>query len=662
MGKYEQLATIIVDNVGGPDNINSVTHCITRLRFKLKDEGKANTDFLKKLDGVVTVMQSGGQYQVVIGNHVPDVYKDVLAVAGLPENGISTTAEKNSANVGNGSILDKLIDLISGIVQPLLAILAGTGMIKGVLALLTFLNLVEKGTGTYIILNAIGDCFLFFFPIFLGYTAAKKFGVNQFIGMAIGAALVYPTIATMVPMNIGDSMEPIMTLFAGSIFESPIYYTFFGIPIIMPKATTGYASTLIPVIFAVAFAAPIERFFKKILPDVVKMFLVPFFTMIITMVVTYLVIGPITNWASDLISAGISWVVALSPVVAGILIGTIWQVLVIFGLHWALVPIALNNRLINGFDTILAPSFAASFAQIGVVLAILLKTKNKKLKSMAIPAFVTGVFGITEPAIYGVTLPRKKTFVASCIAAGVGGGMIGFFGAKSFNSGGLGIFGFPNYVSENENYMPQMLISVLVAFILGVVLGWVTFKDEEFVSESAIDGDTTAVIDTTLMRGNAEIEGSTPVVFAELLSPMEGDVVPLENVDDPVFSSGAMGRGVAINPTGNHVYAPESGVITAFMDTKHAVGIRTEEGIEILIHLGIDTVELGGRHFTSNLTQNQTVAKGQLLVEFDRKAIEEEGYSMISPIVITNSDQYFDVLETENHTIGIDQVLLKILK
>ncbi|SFC60488.1 PTS system, glucose-like IIB component, partial [Alkalibacterium subtropicum] len=398
---YEELAKKIIDNVGGTENVNSVTHCITRLRFKLKDEAKANTETLKNMDGVVTVMKSGGQYQVVIGNHVPDVYEQVLK-----EGNLGNAAESSDDSGEKGNAFDRFIDLVSGIFQPVLGVLAATGMIKGFNALFIALGLMTEASGTYQILNATGDALFYFFPIFLGYTAAKKMGLAPFIGMALGGALVYPSMAGL------SGGETLYTLFEGTLFASPVVLEFLGIPVILPQG--GYGSTVIPIILAVIFAAKVEKLMKKVIPDVIKLFIVPFTTLLIAVPLTFIVIGPVANIAANLIGAATLAIYNFSPAVAGLVIGGLWQVLVIFGLHWGLVPVAINNLTVYGFDPILALSFIASFAQTGAIIGVMLKTKEQKVKTLSIPAIISGLFGVTEPAIYGISLPLKKPFIISC--------------------------------------------------------------------------------------------------------------------------------------------------------------------------------------------------------------------------------------------------------
>ncbi|MBC1417946.1 beta-glucoside-specific PTS transporter subunit IIABC [Listeria fleischmannii] len=633
--KYEQLAKDILENVGGTENINSVFHCITRLRFKLKDEKIANTEKIKALDGVVSVIQSGGQYQVVIGNNVPDVYKAVLEVGGINPEG-SGDADSGSG----GNIFNRFIDMISGVFTPVLGVLAATGMIKGFAAAFIAFGWLTAESGTYQILYAIGDCLFYFFPIFLGYTASKKFGGNIFIGMAIGAALVYPTLAGIL------AGKPEYVLFAGTIFESPIHVTFLGIPVIL----MSYSSSVIPIIIATWFASKVEKLARKVIPDVIKTFIVPFVTLLIVVPLTFMVIGPVATWAGQLLGAGTIWVYDLSPVIAGLILGGFWQVFVIFGLHWGLIPIAINNLTQLHYDPILAMSFGASFAQIGAVLAVMLKTKNQKLKSLSVPAFISGIFGVTEPAIYGVTLPLKKPFIMSCIGGAVAGVIIGFSEVKSYIMGGLGIFGFPNFIkpgSPVDSTMWAVVIAVIVAFILGFILTYVIgFKDP--ANAEAKTEDVSRETETLIER---EV----------LSSPIEGDVITLAEVKDEAFSSGALGKGAAVVPVEGKLYAPASGTITTMFPTGHAVGITTDDGAEILIHVGMDTVQLNGKHFTTHVKQGDRVTKGQLLTEFDIAEIVAAGYDITTPVIITNSDKYLDILVIDDKTVKVGERLITLV-
>ena len=479
--KYDGLARIIIQNVGGKSNIISVAHCITRLRFKLKDESKANKEVLESTDGVIKVMQAGGQYQVVIGNQVNDVYDAVLEVGHLTAAGAvdedGNAVEEDNAGGGKKSPVSMLIDVISGTLQPTLGVLAATGIIKGLLALFDFIGLIPSTSGTYQVWYAVADGFFYFLPIILGYTAAKKFKINEFIGMAIGIALCYPA---MVNSTAGEVLG---TVFGGTAFEMSYYQTFMGIPVIMPAS--GYTSSVVPIILAVAIAAPIEHWLKKVIPDVIKLFVVPFVTLVIMVPLTYLVIGPVASVLCSILSLVFNAIYSIPVVggtIGGILIGAFWQVLVIFGLHWGLVPLAMINYGLMGYDTFLSPYFCVSFAQTFVVLAIILKTKNEKTKKVAIPAFISGIFCVTEPAIYGVTLPKKKPFIYSCIAGAIGGAFTGFMNTRSYSIGGLGLFGLPCFIDTTGDMgitnMIYIIIAILIASAVGFGLTYALYKDE----------------------------------------------------------------------------------------------------------------------------------------------------------------------------------------
>lgn len=648
MMKYEALAKTLIQHVGGKENVNSVVHCITRLRFKLKDETKVNTDALKNTDGVVTVMKSGGQYQVVIGNHVSDVYKAVVETGGFTER---APVEEDSNEEANTNMFNRFIDIVSGIFTPILGVLAATGMIKGFNALFLAVGLLEQESGTYQIIQAVGDGFFYFLPIFLGYTASKKFAGSPFIGMAIAAALVYPSLA-----NVMEG-EPLYTLFTGTMIESPVYITFLGIPVIL----MSYATSVIPIILATYFASKVEAWVRKIIPDVVKTFLVPFFTLLIVVPLTFIVIGPIATWLGQFLGQLTLWIYELSPLIAGIFLGGVWQVLVIFGLHWGIVPIGFNNIATMNADPILAMIFAASFAQIGAVLAVWVRTKKQKLKSLSIPAFISGIFGVTEPAIYGVTLPLKKPFIISCIAAAVGGGFIGLFGSQNYIVGGLGIFGIPNFVHPEDGITMSLwgaIISIVIAFILGFILTYLFGGVRKAEATANIDLDMSE--EKELVKETPKI-AVTKGVTESIASPLKGKIHALSSIHDAAFSSEALGKGVAIKPEEGKLYAPVSGTVSALFATHHAIGIVTEHGAEILIHIGMDTVQLEGSYFTAHVSQGDKISQGELLIEFDLEEIQRSGYDTITPIVITNYDQYQDiqVADQEKTVVGHPLLTLK---
>ncbi|MFA9379091.1 MAG: beta-glucoside-specific PTS transporter subunit IIABC [Lachnotalea sp.] len=634
MNKYDGLARIIIQNVGGKSNIVSLTHCITRLRFKLKDESKANTEILKSTDGIVTVIQSGGQYQVVIGNQVPDVYATVCEVGHIQSENAS---DDGSDEKDNQNLFNKFIAVISAVFTPFLGVLGAAGMIKGFNAMFVALDCYPDTSGTYIILQATGDSFFYFLPIVLGYTASKKFKVNEFVGMAIGMSMVYPKLLAMM------SGDPLMTVFKGvPIVESTVYLTFLKLPVIL----MNYSSTVVPVILAVLLASRVQNFFKKIIPDVVKLFLVPFFTLLVTVPVTLLVVGPIAAWLSNSIGASLLALIAISPILAGLILGGLWQVLVIFGLHWGVVPIAINNMSTMGYDTILSCIFAASFAQTAVIIAIFIKTKDRKIKTLAIPAIVSGFFGVTEPAIYGISLPKKKPFVISCIGAAIGGGIAGFTHLAGYTIGGLGIFGITGYVNPETGDMSGMLsaaISAAVAMVISFVIVMITYKEDDKSYSKKADAN----------------QGTNGLI--RITSPLKGEVKELSQAEDEAFASGALGKGVVIIPTEGKIVAPCDGKIITFFPTGHAIGLVSDAGVEILIHVGLDTVKLNGKYFNMKAKQGDIVKKGQVLLEVDLEGIKREGYSTMTPVLITNSENYVDMFFETNKSVNCGDELIGLL-
>lgn len=638
--KYDGLARIIIQNVGGKSNVISLTHCVTRLRFKLKDESKANTEVLKNTDGVITVMQSGGQYQVVIGNTVPEVYKVVCKIGGFSN---EDDVEETQDTEKKGNIGERLIDTISGVFQPILSLLCATGMIKGLLALATFLGVISTDSGTYQLLYAVADGFFYFLPILLGYTSAKKFGCNEFLGMTLGGALVYPTITAL------TSQKVLMVLFKGTIFESNIYATFCKIPVIMPKS--GYTSSVVPIILAVFAASKLEKIWKKIIPDVVKNFMVPMLTLIVAVPVTFIVVGPVANMLASLIGSFTQGVYNASPILEGAFLGAIWQVLVIFGLHWAIIPIYLLNLSTQGYDSFMQPYFAVSFAQTAVMVAMMFKTKDKKLKSLCIPAAISGLFGVTEPAIYGISLPKKVPFVISCIGGAVGGAVIAVGNVKKYMAGALGLFGFTAFINPENNdasSVPWVIAGCIVAAVVAFVLCYVMYKDDEVKKNEE----------------KPEVEEKTTtqsIPKSGIASPMEGDIVPLEDVKDQAFSSGALGKGLAIEPKKGVVLAPVDGEIATFFPTGHAIGIKADNGTEILIHVGMDTVKLEGKYFHPKAKSGDKIKKGQVILEFDMDAIREEGYSLVTPVLVSDAGNFLDVIPSDAKEVHMGDNIITLL-
>lgn len=642
MTVYETLAKEILNSVGGRDNVNSLTHCITRLRFKLKDESKAQDEVLKSMEGVVTVMKSAGQYQVVIGNQVQDVYEQIVPLLYAEQSQTVQSAEKEK-------LLDRFVDIISGIFQPILGIMAACGMIKGVNMLFMTLGLYAETSGGYRIINAIGDALFTFLPLFLGYTSAKKFGLKPMVGLVIGGIMCYPGIQSSA---LSGSLEPLYTMFEGTMFASPVYIDFFGIPVI----SMDYTSTVIPVIFIVYFASKCKKLFSKIVPDLVKFFFVPMLTLLVALPIGFLLIGPVATFGSKIIAETIISIRNVSPMLAGGLVGLTWQILVIFGLHWGFIPVYINNIVTNGYDNVMMPFFACTFATSAVILVIMMKTKDRKMKELCLPNFISGIFGVTEPGIYGILLPLKKPFIISCIAGGIGGAFYGFCNFRKFSMGGMGIFEFPAMMEPDGSWGNLLVagLGVLLTMLVAVILMLLFYKEKD------CEESNRAIIDTD--KDAASMKNETALLEdIAVWSPVKGEVLELQQVEDAAFSAGILGKGCAIVPTEGEIYAPVDGVLTTLFPTKHALGITSDDGVEVLIHIGLNTVQLNGEGFTAHVQQGARVSRGQHLLSFDLADVKSKGYCLQTPVIITNTKDYLEILSTMQKEVVPDDVLLHVM-
>ena len=610
--KYDALSRIILQNVGGKANISTVTHCITRLRFNLKDESKANTDVLNSTEGVVTVMQSGGQYQVVIGNHVPDVFKSLVSVGHLENLASSQTEDGSSAPVKMNPF-DTFVNIVTNVFTPFLGVLCACGILKGILALFTAFGILGGNSGTYNILYSLADSGFYFLPPILGYTAAKRFKLPEMEGLLIGLAMVYPFLLDAKAMDISS---------------------LFGIPVVMPPSG-NYTSSVIPVICAVAFAAWFENRYKKYIPDTVKLFAIPLITMSVTFALTMLIIGPVASAISSGLSFSFNWLYSVNPVVMCAIVGAFWPVLVIFGLHWSLVPIAMIN-MTQGGDIILAAMLGTTFANSGSIAGIWLKTKDKKIKGLSPAAFISAVAGVTEPAIYGILLPKKAPFIRGCVISGIGGAVLGFLGVKVYQMAGLGVFAYTGFIDTVNNNFSGMIMAIVVSLACAVV-GFIA--ELLFYREKA-------------EAAPAEKSAESQARNVTLHAPITGKYIPLEEIPDKVFSQGFLGQGCGIEPEDNTVYSPVDGEVVQVADTKHAVGILSSDGVEVLIHVGMDTVDMNGNGFTPKVKLGDKVKIGDALLEFDSDKIKAAGHPLTTALVITNSDDFTEIAFATGKSCG----------
>ncbi|MBO0469595.1 PTS glucose transporter subunit IIA [Enterococcus sp. DIV0242_7C1] len=606
MSKNQEIAERVLSMVGGEENVNSVVHCATRLRFKLKDEEKAATDKLNQDPDVIQVVRSGGQYQVVIGSHVSDVYKELMAHSGLGDNSDS----KDEGPKGN--IFNQLIDIISSIFTPFLGAMAGAGVLKGFLTLALTLNWLTAESGVYVVLFSIADGIFTFLPILLAFTAAKKFKTNEFLAVCLAMALVHPSISAL----------------AGNTLS------FAGIPVII--GASAYTSSVIPIILAVFVQSYVERFFKKVIPSFLQIICVPLAVFLVMAPVTFIAIGPIGTILGDLLGKGYNGIYGFSPIIAGAVMGGLWQVFVMFGMHWGFVPIMMLNlsEAGGGVDTMAPMLLPAVLAQGGAALAVFFMTKNVKLKGLALSSAMTSVFGITEPTVYGVTLPLKRPFIAACIGGAIGGAYIGFSHVQNFVFGLISLLSLPGFIPQETKDTSGMIAAIIgtaIAFVVAFVLTFILRFDDKV--EAAGTQETKE--SQTAAKGDKIV----------LSSPLTGAIVPLDKVEDQVFSSGALGKGIAVEPTVGELYAPADGEITTLFPTGHAVGITTTDGAEVLMHIGMDTVEMNGDGFEILAKQGDKVKQGDLLIKFDIDKIKEAGHPVVTPIVVTNSADFLDVLD-----------------
>ena len=618
--EYHTLAQDILSHIGGRENIVSLVHCATRLRFKLKDNHKADAEGLKKNPGVIMVVESGGQFQVVIGNHVHDVWQAVRSEAGLADElSAATEGEKTGGNVFN-----HLIDIVSGIFTPFIGILAASGILKGLLALAVVCGWLSVESGTYKIWFAASDALFFFFPLVLGYTAGKKFGGNPFITMVIGGALTHPTM---------------IAAFNASQQSGEMTDAFLGIPV----TWFNYSASVIPIILAAWVSCWLEKQSSRRLPASMKNFFAPLICLSVTVPLTFLVIGPLATGLSQILANGYQWIYALAPWLAGAALGALWQVCVIFGLHWGLVPLMINNLAVLGHDSMLPMLLPAVMGQVGAALGVFLRSRDARQKMLAGSSVTAGIFGITEPAVYGVNLPLRRPFIFGCVAGAIGGAIVGLSSTHVYS------FGFANIFTIAQMIPPGGVDSTLWGGIAGTLLALILGCGMTLVAG---------------MPRNTAPDAALPITPGEddILSPMTGTVLGLDQIPDPTFASGLLGQGVAIIPSDNKVIAPFAGEVASLFQTRHAIGLLSHSGIELLIHVGIDTVRLDGKPFTAHVKVGDTFRAGDLLLEFDRQAILDAGYDLATPIIITNSDEYPEVMTVAGTAVTAGTPLLSFTR
>lgn len=610
---YRSLAGDILAKVGGEANVGSVAHCATRLRFKLKDASKADKAAVEKLPGVIAVMEAGGQFQVVIGNNVPLLYAELGRISQL-------TGDTDLGEAEKGNLFNRFVALISSIFLPFLWTLAGAALLKAFVGAAAYFGWLNPASNTYAVLNASGDAVLKFLPVLLAITAAKRFKANQFTAVVLAGALMYLEITAWTGLK-----------------SSPT--DFFSIPV----PVVSYVGSVIPIIVAVWVQGHFERFLDKHLPSVIRNFTTPLLSLLVMVPVVILTIGPATTYAGQ----GVSWLIMtvwkFAPWLAGALMGGFWQVFVIFGMHWAFVPVMMVDLQNQGYSVISGALLAPVLAQAGAATAVFFRSKSAKRRELAGPGAISGFLaGITEPIIYGVNLPLKRPFIFGCVGGAIGGAIGAQAGSAMAGFAMPSVLAIPTYLPAGpitfSSFVWQMIgtgLAIVIAFVLTFLFG---------VKDSADEAEASAVV-----------SGAT-----EVASPMSGELIGLSQVNDKVFAAGALGKGVAVVPTSGQVYAPVAGTVVSAFPTGHAFGIKTDDDLEVLVHIGIDTVALNGKGFTSTVTQGQKVATGDLLASVDLESVKAAGYDPTTVMVITNSAKFAAVLPAEGHSVTHGQTAIVV--
>ena len=606
----QELAKRVIIEMGEKENISQSWHCITRLRFNVIDEKKVNIENIRAIDGVMGAQFQSGQFQVIIGNKVAEVFEEISKELGQ-DNATNKVDQKKKKN-----IVDTVFDTISGIFTPILPAIVGAGLLKGIMALLVALKLISESNPEYAVLSMIADAPFYFLPFLIAFSAAKKFKTNEFLAVTIAGVIMYPTI-----INYAASGEVASMRFLG-----------LSIPMI------NYSSTVIPIILGVWLLSYVYKAIDRFVPSLLKIIVTPVLVLLITSMLTLIFIAPLGSYIGVYVEQFFSSLFNIAGPFAGMLLGAVMPLIVITGMHYAFFPGAFLSFSNVGYDMVLLPmNLVSNMAQAGATLGVAVKSKDPKMKSLAYSTFISAIFGITEPAIYGVTLKLKKPFYAALIGGAVGGGIFGTFVVKAFSFSVPGITALPSYIENGTKNMMFASIGVILSFIVAFVITSI-FKFEDINIEKE---------NISKLR-----DSSNDKVSVDIMSPMIGRVVPLLEVPDSTFADGLVGKGIAIIPSIGVVKSPFKGKVTTIIPTKHAIGLTSDEGVELLIHVGIDTVNLQGKGFTLKVNEGQNINIGDELIEFDMKLIKDSGFNLISPIVVTNTDRFLNVVNTSSKEVS----------
>lgn len=604
---YREVGRNVLQQVGGKDNVVSLTHCATRLRFELKDKKKADTKALEKTPGVISVVDSGGQYQVVIGNEVQTAFKEIQKEVG-------TSVKKGKPSDNQESLISRLISVISTTFTPMIPAITGAGMVKAILAVLTLTGVLSDSSQTYIILNTIADAAFYFMPVLLAYGAAIKFDVSPILAITVAGILLHPNISQL--FSTGDAVS------------------FLGIPVL----AADYAGSVLPIIFTVWIMSYVEPFADRISPSFIKFFTKPMLVFLIMGPLALVVIGPFGTLLNDLVAVGAEWINGKAAWLIPFLMGGLQPFLVVTGTAWAMTPIATMQLSSKGSEMINGPGMLASnIAQSGATFAVAAKTKNKELKQLAVSTGITALMGITEPSLYGVTLKLKKPLIASMMGGAIAGLYAGLSGLVRYAFVSPGLAALPAFIGENPMNIVHAIITCVIAFVATFIIAYLIGFEDVSDEQEEVPNETSMTIE----------------------SPVKGTVYPISEVNDAVFSKGLLGKGVAIRPEENSIYSPVAGEVVTILESKHAVGLRSTDGVELLIHIGIDTVNLKGEPFEVFVKAGDQISAGQLLIEADFAAIRNAGYDDTVIVVVTNSENFDSINET-NGSLNQNEPVMQI--
>lgn len=627
---YTQLAKEVVAAVGGKENIVNVTNCMTRLRFVLKDDSIPDKDKVAGIKGVKGVMNQGGQYQVIIGTHVSEVVKDVRREAQI--SGEGSINKEDMKLIKKDSLWNRFFKTISGCIMPMLGPMIAGGIIKGILVILVTAGILTKTDGTYLVLYAAGDAILYFMPVIVGFTCGKVFDCNPYVTAVIGAAFLYPDLVSAVSAEGG--------------------ITFLKIPV----AAASYTNTFLPIVLAGFVASKLEKLAKKFIPSMLQLMLVPTFVLAVTVPLSWIVIGPVMNTVSSWLSKGVFGIFGMSPLIGGALLGAFWQLVVLLGLHAAFIPILMNNLFSQGYDPVNAVLGLTVWALAGVTLGYALKNKDPEKRGIGFGSLASALCGVTEPAIYSIALPNFKLFVCAWIGGGISGGILGALGGKMYTMAGDGLFRIPAMINPEglDISFYGFIICALISFAVSAVLAFIMadsgVEEAEQVAEQ-MDTD----MNNHVLEENKMISDNKETIIC---APVSGKVICREDIPDETFASGIMGEGVGIKPEEEIIVAPFDGEITSVVDTGHAVGLTSSDGVELLIHVGVDTVKMQGDGFQVFVTEGQKVKTGEKLLKFDRDKIRKAGYSDTTAVLVTNSDDYSSVKTVAENVKQNDTVII----